>query len=855
MGGKLIFVGFIGRRKKNLTFATQISPMNYTITEIAQITGGQLVGPGEAVVQYVLTNSRSLLYSAATLFFAIPGERHDGHDYIEELYRQGVRCFVVNRLSDNDATLSLKDSSEARFSAAFILVPDVLRALQQLAAQHRRRFMTPVIGITGSNGKTVVKEWIFQAIHHEKNMVRSPRSYNSQVGVPLSVCLLDNRHDLAVFEAGISQTGEMERLQTIIMPDIGIFTHLGDAHQENFQSKDEKAHEKLKLFRRCRTALYCRDCAEVAAILENSPEYRGVSLFSWSERGEADVRVTEKRKENGSTFTTIQHDGQTFDVSIPFTDGASVENALHVVCLMLLMGYRPEIIHARIARLEPVAMRLDIKKGVHRCTIINDSYNADTGSLAIALDLLARQQQPVKTLILSDILQSGKSHENLYREVAGLLTERNVNRLIGIGAEISAHAALFACEKHFFPSTGAFLAGLGHAVRFADEAILVKGSRNFEFEHIVQALEEKVHKTVLEINLNAVIHNYNHFKSLLLPQTRMVVMVKAFAYGSGSVEIAHALQFHRADALAVAFADEGKELRENGISLPVMVMNPEEGGFDTLIRYSLEPEIYNFRMLEQFAKAVSHQGICEYPIHIKLDTGMHRLGFLEDEVESLVRELRRQPSVRVKSVFSHLAGSDEPALDDFTQLQISAFRRMSGRIEEGIQYPFLRHILNSAGIERFPEAQFDMVRLGIGLHGVSAVDSSKLRQVATLRSIILQIKNIPAGDSVGYNRKFFAARPVRIGIVPIGYADGLHRSLGNGAGCFTVNGMNAPLVGNISMDMCAIDLTDIEAAEGDPVVIFGEEHPLVELARQMQTIPYEVLTSVSPRVKRIFYQE
>jgi len=837
--------------------------VKYNISEIAQITGGQLIGSADVEIQNVLTNSRSLLYPAVTVFFAIPGERHDGHDYIEELSRQGVRCFVVNHLPDCVPAPPLSreeglgerfaEGSEERFS--FILVPDVLSALQQLAARHRRRFMTPVIGITGSNGKTVVKEWIFQAIHHEKNIVRSPRSYNSQVGVPMSVCLLDSQHDLAIFEAGISQPGEMERLQTIIMPDVGIFTHLGEAHQENFHSKYEKAQEKLKLFRLCRTILYCRDCAEVADILENNPEYKAVSLFSWSERVGADVLVTGKCKENGVTLTTVQYNGQSFKLTIPFTDDASVENALHVVCLMLFMSYRHEIISARIAQLEPVAMRLDIKKGANRCTIINDSYNADTGSLSIALDLLVRQQQPHKTLILSDILQSGKSQENLYREVASLITERNINRLVGIGPEIAANAGLFACEKYFFATTEAFLYDLEHTVRFCDEAILVKGSRSFEFEHIVQTLEAKVHKTVLEINLNAVIHNYNYFKSLLLPQTRMVLMVKAFAYGSGSVEIANVLQYHRADALAVAFADEGKELRENGITLPIMVMNPEDGGFDTLIRYDLEPEIYNFRMLEDFVKTTYRHGVFEYPVHIKLDTGMHRLGFLEDEIYRLAEMLRKQPSVRVKSVFSHLAGSDEPALDDFTQQQIDSFRRMSGKIEERIQYPFLRHILNSAGIERFPEAQFDMVRLGIGLHGISAVDSSKLRQTATLRSIILQIKNIPAGDSVGYNRNFFAARNTRIGIVPIGYADGLHRILGNGTGCFIVNGKRVPLVGNISMDMCAVNLTEVEASEGDTVVIFGEEYPLAEIAKQMQTIPYEVLTSVSPRVKRIYYQE
>ena len=821
--------------------------MNYPLSAIAQVTGGQLSGRGDIVVRYVLTDSRSLMYPADTVFFAISGERNDGHDYIMELYRQGVRCFVVKRLPDNDVmTLD---------SAGFVVVSDVLCALQQLAAQHRRRFTAPVIGITGSNGKTVVKEWLFQVLHNEKNIIRSPRSYNSQIGVPLSVCQLEKNHDLAIFEAGISRAGEMERLQTIIAPDIGIFTHLGDAHSENFKSKQEKAQEKLKLFHRCHTVLYCRDCAEVAEILEKSLEYKAVSRFSWSQNMDADVKITGRRTENGATLATAHHRSKSFELIIPFTDNASVENAIHIVCLMLFMGYRPEIINERIALLEPVAMRMDIKKGVNRCTIINDSYNADIGSLAIALDLLARQQNYAKTLVLSDILQSGKSLESLYGEVAALLNEKNINRFIGIGSEISANAELFTCEKSFFDTTEGFLASLGNTVKFSDEAILVKGSRKFEFERIVQSLEEKVHKTVLEINMNAVVHNYNYFKSLLLPQTKMVVMVKAFAYGSGSIEIANILQFHRADYLAVAFADEGKELRENGITLPVMVMNPEDGSFDTLIKYHLEPEIYNFRMLESFAKTALQQGFHDYPVHIKLDTGMHRLGFLENETDNLAFRLRKLPSVRVKSVFSHLAGSDDPALDNFTRQQIDTFRRMSAKIEALIQYPFLRHILNSAGIERFPDAQFDMVRLGVGLHGISALNSSKLRQVATLRSIIIQIKDIPAGDSVGYNRNFIAAQNTRIGIVPIGYADGLHRMLGNGAGRFMVNGKRAPLVGNMSMDMCAINLDGIEAVEGDTVIIFGEEYPLDEIARQTQTIPYEILTRIAPRVKRIYYQE
>ncbi|MDR1673562.1 MAG: bifunctional UDP-N-acetylmuramoyl-tripeptide:D-alanyl-D-alanine ligase/alanine racemase [Bacteroidales bacterium] len=818
--------------------------MEYRMAEIAQIVHGTLTGSGDMTVRHVLTDSRSLMYPADILFFAIPGERNNGHDYIGELYEKGVRAFVVSQSPANQPP------------ANYILVHDVLYALQQLAAQHRRHFLTPVIGITGSNGKTVVKEWIFQCMHQEKNIVRSPKSYNSQVGVPLSVMLLDERHDLAIFEAGISQRGEMERLQAILLPDIGIFTHQGEAHQENFTSMHEKVAEKLKLFRRCRTVIYCRDHTEAANILETDADCKAVARFSWAIHTHADIQVERLSVTEECTCVAICHAGKRFELFIPFSDDASVENALHVTALMLFMGYAHDLIVRRIAQLTPVAMRLDLKKGIRHCTLINDTYNADTGSLAVALDLLARQHQhPVKTVILSDILQSGKSQDNLYREVADLLSCKNVDRLIGVGEEISAHAGLFSCEKRFYRTTAELLNLLGNEVCFTDEAVLVKGSRKFKFERIVQELEEKAHKTVMEINLSAVIHNYNYFKSLLHPGVKMAVMVKAFAYGNGSAEIANVLQYHHADYLAVAFADEGKELRENGITLPIMVMNPEESSLDTLIRYRLEPEIYHFRLLRQMMQLLSEHVMYDYPVHVKLDTGMHRLGFLEHELDELAKCLKQASLVRVKSVFSHLAGSDEPSLDYFVHEQVSMFRRMSTYLEEQIGYPFMRHILNSAGIERFPEAQFDMVRLGIGLHGVSAVDASKVRQVASLSSVIIQVKDISAGDSVGYNRRFIAPSLTRIGIVPVGYADGLHRMLGNGTGSFVVNGQRVPLVGNMSMDMCAVNLTGINAKEGDTVTVFGENAPLSEIARQMQTIPYEVLTRIAPRVKRIYYQE
>jgi alanine racemase len=820
--------------------------MDYNITEIVRIVDGELFGNAAVSVNYILTDSRSLLYPSSTVFFARAGARHHGNNYVVDLYDRGVRCFVVESLPNE--FLSLQDAN-------FMLVTCVLTALQKFAAEHRNRFSATLIGITGSNGKTVVKEWIFQALRHERNIVRSPRSYNSQIGVPLSICLIDKHHDLAIIEAGISQTAEMERLQNIIKPQIGIFTNLGQAHSENFASNTEKAREKLKLFKNCQTLIYCRDYSEIKDIIENDIEFAALSTFSWSQFDDADIRVADMYKNEYVTTVKIIYGDQSFDLTIPFTDNASIENSLHVVSLMLFFGYDYQIINERILQLEPVEMRLDMKKGVNNCVIINDTYNSDIGSLSIALDLLSRRQDRATTVILSDILQSGKSQENLYRTVAQLLNEHKISRLIGIGNEISASADFFECEKHFFKNTELFLDAANRTLKFANEAILVKGSRLFEFERIVHLLEEKIHKTVLEINLNAVVHNYNYFKSLLRPDTKIVAMVKAFAYGTGSVEIASVLQHHRVDYLAVAFADEGKELRQNGITIPIMVMNPEESCFETLVRYYLEPEIYSFNILEICAKHTSNQGIAQYPIHIKLDTGMHRLGFVESDIDKLISKLQNLPSVRVKSVFSHLAAAENPNFDDFTRHQIDTFRNMCEKIRKGIGYPFTRHILNSAGIERFTDAQFDMVRLGIGLHGFSSKDTSNLMQTASLRTVIIQIKNILEGDSVGYSRNFIASKNIRIGIVPIGYADGLHRSLGNAQGSFLLNGKNAPIIGNISMDMCAIDLSGINASEGDTVIIFGDERPIAEFAHQMQTIPYEVLTSVAARVKRIYYQQ
>lgn len=818
--------------------------MLYTLAEITQLTGGILRGRPNVSVRHLLTDSRSVAYPEVSIFFALEGSRHNGHDFLPELYRAGVCSFVVSELPP----------AKLYPEAAFILVPNTLRALQQWAGAHRQKFRIPIVGITGSNGKTIVKEWLFQACQFQKQIIRSPKSYNSQIGVPLSVLNLSEEHEMAIFEAGISLPGEMEVLEKIIQPDIGILTHLGEAHQEGFASLEAKCWEKLRLFDRSQVIIYCRDVPEVTNILEKSPQYSGKVLISWSEHQDAVVRITRKIMQEGTTTFVTSYLGREQAFSLPFADDASFENAQPVICLMLFLGIPAPIVAEKIKGLTPVAMRLEIKQGRNHCTLINDSYNSDTGALAIALNLLNQQHQHAKkTLILSDILQSGKQQADLYREVSRLIHEKNVDRLVGIGPDIIKQSNLFQCEKVFFRDTTSMLAD--KTLQFHNEAILIKGSRTFSFERIVWALEEKVHQTVLEINLNALIDNYNYFKALVRPRTKIVAMVKALSYGSGSYEIANVLQYHRVDYLAVAIADEGKDLRDNGINVPIIVMNPEAHSFGTLLEYHLEPELYSLSSLYSFGEAVQHSGKTQYPVHLKIDTGMHRLGFMEPELPQVTQYLNQQPAIKVQSVFSHLSGSDEAQFDEFTHQQIDNFKRMSQYISQGIGYDVLRHILNSSGIERFPDAQFDMVRVGIGLHGISALPGNILSTVATLRTIILQIKDIDAGESVGYSRKHLAKANIRIGILPIGYADGLRRGWGNEMGWVMIQGQKVPVIGNICMDSCMVDLSKCSAKEGDEVIIFGQELSVSEMARKLQTIPYEILTGISPRVKRVYYQE
>jgi alanine racemase len=827
--------------------------MNYSASNISAIINGNIHGNGDSntIIKALLIDSRKLSNAETSLFFAIKGERHDGHAYLYDLYEKGVRNFVISTLPQN---------SSAFANANLILVNDTLVAMQQLCAHHRQQYNIPIIGITGSNGKTIVKEWLFQLMREDKNIVRSPKSFNSQVGVPLSVWQLSEEHDLGIFEAGISKAKEMKLLEAIILPTIGLITNIGQAHDENFENQKHKVDEKLKLFIHSEILIYCKDYLLVHDEITNDKSFRETKTFTWSKKLRADLLIGRVTKSETDTEIQGVYKNDFIRITIPFIDEASIENAIHCWSMMLYLGYENKVIAERMKFLSPVAMRLELKEGINNCSIINDSYNSDLGSLAIALDFLNQQKQhPKKTLILSDILQSGQNDATLYKEVAELINKKGISRLIGIGEGISGQANQFNVEKSFYKSTNEFLQQFNNSL-IRDETILLKGARAFGFEAISKVIQQKAHETVLEINLNSIVHNLNYYRSKLKAETKVMAMVKAFSYGSGSFEIANILQFHRVDYLAVAYADEGIELRKAGITMPIMVMNPEEQSYDSMIQYNLEPEIYSFRVLglfEETLKRSERTNTQPIAIHLKLDTGMHRLGFDENEVNELIVRIKNNKNLVIKSIFSHLAASDEAEHDDFTWQQIKKLNTMSENIKSHFTHPILKHILNSAGISRFPDAQFEMVRLGIGLYGMgaNAAEQLQLQNVSTLKTSISQIKNIPANETIGYSRKGVATRDMQIATVPIGYADGLSRKLSNGKGKMMVKGKAAPIVGNVCMDMCMIDITDIKANENDEVIVFGDANPITEVAKDIGTIAYEVLTNVSRRVKRVYYQE
>ncbi len=823
--------------------------MTYSIEKVATLIGARRYGEKEATIGWLLTDSRSLCFPEQTLFFALRTKRNDGHKYISELYRRGVRSFVVEQVPE-DYKVQYPDGN-------FLKVPSPLAALQRLAERHRDEFDIPVVGITGSNGKTWVKEWLYQILSPSMKVTRSPKSYNSQIGVPLSVWLLNEQTKVALLEAGISEPGEMLALHDIIQPTIGVLTSIGSAHQENFRNMDEKCMEKLQLFRDTEVMIYPSDDDTVSRCVRRS-QYQGERI-GWSRfNDQAPMYV----KTEGSHISYV-YKGTEGSYDIPFIDEASIENSITCATVALTLGLTPEEIAERMARLEPIAMRLEVKEGQRGLTLINDYYNSDVNSLDIALDFMNRrpeQEGKHKTLILSDIYQTGESSTELYREVSELIAKRGIDRFIGIGPEISSQASVFTSNlslltSHFFDNVEQFLqSSLFRSLH--NEIVLLKGARPFGFERISEQLEQKVHETILEVDLNAVVDNLNHFRSFLKPETKMVCMIKADAYGAGAVEIAKTLQDHRVDYLAVAVADEGVTLRKAGITQNIIVMNPEMSSFKTLFDYDLEPEVYSFRLMNALIKAARHEGITGWPVHVKLDTGMHRLGFdPKQDIDELIDLLKHQSAIIPRSVFSHFVGSDSDDFDNFSATQFRVFDEASQKIQGAFTHKILRHIDNSAGIEHFPERQLDMCRLGIGLYGVDPRTNGVLATVSTLKTTILQIRHVPKEETVGYSRKGKLERDSIIAAIPIGYADGLNRKLGNRHCYCLVNGQKAEYVGNVCMDVALIDVTDIPCEEGDSVEIFGKNLPVTVLSDVLETIPYEVLTSVSNRVKRVYFQD
>ncbi|MEZ4886896.1 MAG: bifunctional UDP-N-acetylmuramoyl-tripeptide:D-alanyl-D-alanine ligase/alanine racemase [Chitinophagales bacterium] len=846
------------------------------ISHIAKTTNGTLLQYSQDTdIQHLLFDSRKITSPQNALFFAIQSKSRDGHVFIADAYQKGIRSFIISQ-----SDWQVKEYPEANF----ILVSDSIEALQRLAAEHRSRFHYPVIGITGSNGKTVVKEWLYQLLWQDFHIVRSPKSYNSQIGVPLSVWQMNEQHNLGIFEAGISEVGEMDKLAAIIQPTIGIFTNIGAAHSKGFESDRQKVMEKLKLFRNVDILVYCVDYELITECVQNlktntpilpirSPRINSqatnVITLTWSKstfpnltklNPHLQVKVIHKQP----TFTHIEanYQDKTHQIKIPFTDEASIENAIHCWLLMLHFNYSDADIAAKMWQLSPIAMRLELKQGNNNCSIINDSYNNDVHSLSIALDFLKQQRQhPKHTVILSDILQSGQNHEHLYRQVAQLLQQKNIQRLIGIGEKMTTFRTFFeGIEVEFFPTTKAFLQ---QSPSFRDESILVKGARTFAFEKIANALSQKAHSTVLEINLNAIAHNLKVYRQLLQKDTKMMVMVKALSYGSGSFEVANLLQYHQVDYLGVAYTDEGVALRKAGITLPIMVLNPSPSSFDALLQYDIEPEIYSLWQLQQLEEHLLHTSVSvEFPIavHLKLDTGMHRLGFEEQDLPTLVAHLQNNPQFEVASILSHLSASDEAQHDEFSREQMRRFEVMHNYLQKNLYFTKLpiRHILNSSGITRFTDYQMDMVRLGLGLYGIDGANilQAQLQCVSALKTYIAQIKEVPTSETVGYGRKGKLSKISKIATINIGYGDGLHRRLSNGMGKMWVCGKLAPIVGNVCMDMTMLDVTHIEGVKaGDEVEVFGENLPVQQVAEWLETISYEVLTSVSGRVKRVYFQE
>ena len=823
---------------------------HHPVAHISSLMGTTLLGQSAVTgVEHLLIDSRKLVFPPTTLFFAIKTEQGDGHQYIDELYREGVRNFVVSIVPD------LASFPEA----CFLLTDNVVASLQILAIAHRKQFEFPVIGITGSNGKTIVKEWLNHLLQQEKNIVRSPRSFNSQLGVPLSIWQMQDTHELGIFEAGISQSGEMDRLQKMILPDIGLLTNIGEAHGEGFDSIKDKLFEKLQLFRDAQLLVYCKDHPLVDEAVQQMLLDGGLrAAISWGVHPDADVLVS-YHAIPGRTIVSVDYKGTNHGFSIPYIDPAAIENALHCFAICLHLGLQDQVI-ARMNDLPPLSMRLEMKQGQHGSTIINDSYNADLSGLMSALDFLGLQHPSrERVAILSDVSGIAGDARLAYEKLASYLQLKNIITLYAVGEQFHAFANCFdhpSLKVFYFKDTEALLQQL-NGIIFRDQVVLIKGARSLHFEKVSHFLESKNHRTRLEIDLSSVAHNLNQFKAGLKPSTRLMAMVKAFSYGAGSYEMANLLQFHHVNYIAVAYVDEGVELRKAGIRMPIMVMNTAPASFSSLVEYNLEPEIYSIGFAQQLNAYLQQEGISYFPVHIKLDTGMHRLGLEPADIGYFIDQLGSSSAFKIKTVFTHLVASENPAHDDFTSIQLQRFDHACHLLSAHVGYDFIKHAANTAAIRRHPSAEYDMVRIGIGLYGIDPGNSAlKLQESVSLKSTIAQIKEVKTGESVGYGRHSVAEKDTRVATIRIGYADGFPRSLGNGKGTVLIRGKSFSTIGNVCMDMTMIDVTDESSITiEDEVLVFGKDHSIVAVANAAGTIPYEIMTGISQRVPRIYLGE
>ena len=819
--------------------------ISFTPSLLEKITGGAGLGkdPGQAIAQ-ISIDSRQVLHPQQNLFVALKGAKADGISFVPELLNLGVSYFLV------DDQTSIPSSWLDR--GYFIQVKDTRIALQSLATYQRVQFTKPVVGITGSNGKTIVKEWLGQVLSQQFAVAKSPKSYNSQVGVPLSIFGIQSYHQVALLEAGVSKTGDMDTLAKIIQPGLGIFTNIGSAHEEGFPDIKEKIAEKLKLFAGVNFLLYCKDHDLLAQEIEQ--QLPTEKRISWSKKAGAEYLVSWKNQETHSRIVVMKSNGQTFTFQVPFTDQASLENVTHVILASLSLGQEVKSIQEGLSHLMPVDMRLTLKPGLNDSLLIDDTYNNDLAGLKVALEFLSQQRpKRSKILIISDLLQQGLP-EKVYKEVADLIQSYGIDQVIGVGTQIQHLETLLGKGVRTFSNTEQLLLEL-QPEQFQNDLILITGAREYTFERVVNRLQQRIHGTTLEINLNALTHNFNFYKRQLAPSTRVMVMVKAFAYGGGAAEIANHLQTLGADYLAVAYTDEGVSLRKQGIQLPIMVLNPVEESFDLLSQYQLEPVVFSPEFFRKLGTYVQHQSL-QLSIHLDLDTGMNRLGFEQEQLVELMDLIQQYPQLQLASVYTHLVGADEEVHDDFSLHQLQQFQEMSESICSILSYKPLRHALNSAGIVRYPDFQLDMVRLGIGLYGVEVTGKHdrSLKAVSTLKTTISQVKTLAAGATVGYSRKGSLPEGGRIATLALGYADGYDRRFSQGKGYVLIDSKKAPVIGNVCMDMVMVDVSAIPGVKaGDEAIVYGEEISLKELADCIGTIPYELLTNISGRVKRVYY--